>query len=31
LERIKERVPIRKKERFTEGGEGWVEGQHLVP
>jgi molybdopterin synthase catalytic subunit len=31
MDRIKERVPIWKKERFTEGGEGWVEGQRLVP
>ena len=31
MDRIKEHVPIWKKERFTEGGEGWVEGQHLVP
>lgn len=31
MDRIKERVPIWKKEHFTQGGEGWVEGQHLVP
>ena len=31
MDRIKERVPIWKKERFTEGGEGWVEGQRLIP
>jgi molybdopterin synthase catalytic subunit len=31
MDRIKERVPIWKKERFTEGGEGWVEGSQLVP
>ena len=31
MDRIKERVPVWKRERFTEGGEGWVEGQHLVP
>lgn len=31
MDRIKERVPIWKRERFTEGGEGWVEGQTLVP
>ena len=31
MDRIKERVPIWKKERFTVGGEGWVEGQRLVP
>jgi len=31
MDRIKERVPIWKKERFTEGGEGWVEGHRLVP
>jgi molybdopterin synthase catalytic subunit len=31
MDRIKERVPIWKKERFAEGGEGWVEGQQLVP
>ncbi len=30
MDRIKERVPIWKKERFTEGGEGWVEGQTLI-
>jgi molybdopterin synthase catalytic subunit len=31
MDRIKERVPIWKKERFTEGGEGWIEGHQLVP
>ncbi len=31
MDLIKERVPIWKRERFTEGGEGWVEGQRLVP
>ena len=31
MDRIKERVPIWKKERFTAGGEGWVEGQRLIP
>lgn len=31
MDRIKERVPIWKRERFTAGGEGWVEGQKLVP
>ena len=31
MDTIKERVPIWKRERFTEGGEGWVEGHHLVP
>lgn len=31
MDRIKERVPIWKRERFTEGGEGWVEGQRLIP
>ena len=31
MDRIKERVPIWKRERFTGGGEGWVEGQTLVP
>lgn len=31
MDQIKERVPIWKRERFTEGGEGWVEGHRLVP
>lgn len=31
MDTIKERVPIWKRERFAEGGEGWVEGQRLVP
>lgn len=31
MDRIKERVPIWKKERFAQGGEGWIEGQRLVP
>ncbi len=26
MDRIKERVPIWKRERYTEGGEAWVEG-----
>lgn len=31
MDRIKERVPVWKRERFAEGGTGWVEGQKLVP
>jgi len=31
MDRIKERVPIWKKERFTNGGEAWVEGRNIVP
>jgi molybdopterin synthase catalytic subunit len=31
MDRIKERVPIWKKERFTGGEEGWVEGHRWVP
>jgi molybdopterin synthase catalytic subunit len=27
MDRIKERVPIWKRERYTEGGEAWVEGE----
>lgn len=31
MDTIKERVPIWKREQFSEGGEGWVEGHRLVP
>ena len=31
MDRIKERVPVWKRERFAEGGESWVEGQNLAP
>ncbi len=30
MDRIKERVPIWKKESFTDGGNAWVEGHRLV-
>jgi len=31
MDRIKERVPVWKRERFAEGGESWVEGLNLAP
>jgi molybdopterin synthase catalytic subunit len=30
MDRIKERVPVWKRERFSEGGESWVEGPRVV-
>jgi molybdopterin synthase catalytic subunit len=31
MDRIKERVPIWKRERYREGGEAWVEGEKREP
>lgn len=31
MDRIKERVPVWKRERYSEGGESWVEGEQRLP